>query len=67
MTNREWLNSLSDDDLIAFLMDSIPMKMGDFEYHWGLRSILFSGTKSEEALKMWLSREHITEIPREEK
>ena len=58
MTNREWLNSLTDEELIDFLLDAIPMKLGDFEYHWGLRSILISNIKSSEALKQWLAREH---------
>lgn len=58
MTNREWLNSLTDDDFVLFLTDSMPKKLDRFEYNWGLRSILIGYLQSQEGLRDWLKQEH---------
>lgn len=52
-TNREWLESLSDDDLAAFYTLGIPLK--DSSYI-SLYKVAMSFTSSQQGIKEWLSK-----------
>ena len=54
MTNREWLNNLTDKQLAAFLTNGLYCKYtwddSDFTVLVSLRRVLFRGTCSEDTL-----------------
>ena len=52
-TNREWLESLSDEDLAAFYTLGIPLK--DSSYI-NLYRVAMSFTSSQQGIKEWLSQ-----------
>lgn len=52
-TNREWLESLSDDDLAAFYTLGIPLKDGSYI---SLYKVAMSFTSSQQGIKEWLSK-----------
>lgn len=66
MTNREWLNALTDKQLAAFLTDGLLCKYdmddSDFTILASLRRVLFRSTCSEDALIQWLSEEQEFEV-----
>ena len=66
MTNREWLNNLTDKQLAAFLTNGLPCKYdgddSDFTILVSLKRVLFRGTCSEETLFRWLSEEQEFEV-----
>lgn len=66
MTNREWLNTLSDTQLAAFLTNGLPCKYywddSDFTILVPLRRVLFRGTCSEDTLFRWFSEEQGFEV-----
>lgn len=68
MTNREWLNTLSDNQLAKFLTNGLLCKYdmddSDFTILVSLRRVLFRGTSSEDALFRWLSEEQEFEVVR---
>lgn len=61
MTNREWLRTLTDKQLSAFLTDGLLCKYtwddSDFTILVSLRRVLFRGTCSKDTLLRWLSEE----------
>ena len=66
MTNREWLNTLSDTQLASFLTNGLPCKYywddSDFTVLVSLKRVLFRGTCSEDTLLRWLSEEQEFEV-----
>lgn len=66
MTNREWLNALTDKQLAAFLTNGLLCKYdlddSDFTILVSLRRVLFRGTCSEDTLLRWLSEEQEFEV-----
>jgi hypothetical protein len=66
MTNREWLNTLTDSQLAAFLTNGLLCKYdmddSDFTILVSLRRVLFRGTCSEDTLFRWLSEEQEFEV-----
>lgn len=66
MTNREWLNALTDKQLAAFLTNGLLCKYdtddSDFTVLVSLRRVLFRSTCSEDALFRWLSEEQEFEV-----
>lgn len=66
MTNREWLNALTDKQLAAFLTNGLPCKYdmddSDFTILVSLKRVLFRGTCSEDTLLRWLSEEQEFEV-----
>lgn len=61
MTNREWLNTLSDTQFARFLTNGLFCKYtwddSDFTVLVSLQRVLFRGTCSEDTLFHWLSEE----------
>lgn len=53
MTNREWLNSLSDEELALWLCDDLNGR--------GLSQVKFRSTKSVDGLANWMKEEHFNE------
>ena len=51
-TNREWLESLSDEDLAAFYTLGIPLKDNSYI---SLYRVAMSFTSSQQGIKEWLS------------
>lgn len=66
MTNREWLNALTDKQLAAFLTNGLYCKYtwddSDFTVLVSLQRVLFRGTCSEDTVLRWLSEEQEFEI-----
>ena len=66
MTNREWLNNLTDSQLAAFLTNGLLCKYywddSDFTILVSLQRVLSRGTCSEETLFRWLSEEQEFEV-----
>lgn len=62
MTNREWLNQMSNEDLTKFLLNSysiprrtnLPNGFVLIDYNYGLNDVIRSGTSSFAALMQWL-------------
>ena len=52
-TNREWLESLSDEDLAAFYTLGIPLKDN---FYINLYRVAMSFTSSQQGIKEWLSQ-----------
>lgn len=52
-TNREWLESLSDDDLAAFYTLGVPLKDNSYI---SLYKVAMSFTSSQQGIKEWLSK-----------
>lgn len=50
MTNREWLNSLTDEELALWLCDELNGR--------GLSQVKFRSTKSTEGLADWMKEEY---------
>lgn len=53
MTNREWLESLSDEDLAAFYTLGIQLKDNSYI---NLHSVAMNFTSSQQGIKDWLSK-----------
>lgn len=66
MTNREWLNALTDKQLAAFLTNGLLCKYdmddSDFTVLVSLQRVLFRRTCSEDTLFRWLSEEQEFEV-----
>ena len=52
-TNREWLESLSNEDLAAFYTLGVPLKDN---YYISLYKVAMSFTSSQQGIKEWLSK-----------
>ena len=61
MTNREWVNNMTDDEFADFCCneDNVDFRTGEYiGLHPHLRTIKMSYTSSEGGLKQWLKREY---------
>lgn len=52
-TNREWMESMSDEDLAAFYTLGIPLKDNSYI---SLYKVAMSFTSSQQGIKEWLSK-----------
>lgn len=60
MTNREWLNTLPDEDFASWCCNPDNFVAGEFiEPSPKLDTIKFSYNSSYEGLKLWLGEERI--------
>lgn len=59
MTNREWLNILTDEELRDFLCNQMKQKIFDIEYDWGIDDVRRSYVSSSVGLLQWLKNEYM--------
>jgi len=59
MTNKEWLESLSDSELAAWLCDSYVVSYKNITYTTGLTHVKCASTNSLLYTEQWLAQEHI--------
>jgi hypothetical protein len=59
MTNREWLESLTDKQLAAFLTAGLLVKgryAGDIPFHTSITKVAYRYTSSIQGIEIWLSQ-----------
>ena len=62
MTNREWLNSLTDDELVEWLTNEHSLDwntMKPRKVSPTLNEIMFTATSSSWAIQQWLKEERV--------
>ncbi len=68
MTNREWLQSLSDQELAGFLTNGLSVtstRWGGTPYYMSIGQVTAQYTMSRLGITEWLSREQEFEVARE--